>query len=50
MDKIKNEFIRGTAHVRQIEDKVWEARLTWYGHAQRRMQSILVKGCCAWIC
>ena len=32
MDKIKNEFIRGTAHVRQIGDKVREARLMLYGH------------------
>ena len=32
MNKIKNEFIiRGTAHVRQIGDKVREARLGWYG-------------------
>ena len=30
MDKIKNEFIRGTAQVRQIGDKVREARLKWY--------------------
>ena len=35
MDKIKNEFIRGTAQVRQIGDKVREARLRWYGHMQR---------------
>ena len=46
MDKTKNEFIRGTAQVRQIGDKVRKARLRWYGH----MQSILVKGCCAWSC
>ena len=32
MDKIKNEFIRGTAQVRQIGDKVKEARLSWYGY------------------
>ena len=36
MDKIKNEFIRGTAQVRKIGDKVREARLRWYGHMQRR--------------
>ena len=36
MDKIKNEFIRGTAQVRQMGDKVREARLRWYGHMQRQ--------------
>ena len=36
MDKIKNEFIGGIAHVRQIGDKVREARLRWYGHVQRQ--------------
>ena len=36
MDKIKNEFIRGTVHVRQIGDKVREARLRWNGHVERR--------------
>ena len=36
MDEIKNEFIRGNVHVRQIGDKVREARLMWYGHVQRQ--------------
>ena len=36
MDKIKNKFIRRTARVRQIGDKVRGARLRWYGHVQRR--------------
>ena len=34
MDKIKNDFIRGTAQVREIGDKVREARLRWCGHVQ----------------
>ncbi|KAI5086583.1 butyrophilin-like protein 3 [Silurus meridionalis] len=36
MDKIRNEFIRGTAHVACFGDKVREARLRWFGHVQRR--------------
>ncbi|KAI5085502.1 hypothetical protein C0J45_2268, partial [Silurus meridionalis] len=36
MDKIRNEFIRGTAHVGCFGDKVREARLRWFGHVQRR--------------
>ncbi|KAI5089279.1 hypothetical protein C0J45_20687 [Silurus meridionalis] len=36
MDKIRNQFIRGTAHVGCFGDKVREARLRWFGHVQRR--------------
>ncbi|KAI5086753.1 hypothetical protein C0J45_23264, partial [Silurus meridionalis] len=36
MDKIRNLFIRGTAHVGCFGDKVREARLRWFGHVQRR--------------
>lgn len=36
MDRIRNEFIRGTAQVRQFGDKAREARLLWFGHVQRR--------------
>ncbi|KAK2917518.1 hypothetical protein Q8A73_004265 [Channa argus] len=36
MDRIRNEDIRGTAHVRCFGDKVREARLRWFGHVQRR--------------
>ena len=43
MDKIKNEFIRGTAHVRQIGEKVREARLRWYGYVQRQNAEYIVK-------
>ena len=36
MDRIRNEYIRGTAHVRCFGEKVREARLRWFGHVQRR--------------
>ncbi|KAK3532154.1 hypothetical protein QTP86_009025 [Hemibagrus guttatus] len=36
LDRIRNEYIRGTAHVGHMEDKVREARLRWFGHVQRR--------------
>ena len=36
MDKIRNEFIRGSSHVARFGHKVREARLRWFGHVQRR--------------
>jgi hypothetical protein len=33
MDRIKNEYIKGTAHER-FGDKAREARLRWFGHVQ----------------
>ncbi|KAK3505678.1 hypothetical protein QTP70_004488, partial [Hemibagrus guttatus] len=36
LDRIRNEYIRGTAHVGLMGDKVREARLRWFGHVQRR--------------
>ncbi|KAK3521327.1 hypothetical protein QTP70_003170 [Hemibagrus guttatus] len=36
LDKFRNEYIRGTAHVGRVGDKVREARLRWFGHVQRR--------------
>ncbi|KAK3558157.1 hypothetical protein QTP86_011880 [Hemibagrus guttatus] len=35
LDRIRNEYIRGTAHVGRLGDKVREARLRWFGHVQR---------------
>ena len=32
MDKIRNEYIRGTAPVGRFGEKTPEARLRWYGH------------------
>uniref|UniRef100_A0A8C7WUM6 MHC class I-like antigen recognition-like domain-containing protein n=1 Tax=Oryzias sinensis TaxID=183150 RepID=A0A8C7WUM6_9TELE len=31
-NRIRNEYIRGTAHVACVSDKVREARLRWFGH------------------
>ena len=36
MDKIRNEYIRGTAHVGRFGEKTREARLRWYGHVRRK--------------
>ncbi|MCI4387574.1 hypothetical protein PGIGA_G00075700 [Pangasianodon gigas] len=36
LDRIRNEYIRGTAHVGHLGDKVREAGLRWFGHVQRR--------------
>ncbi|KAK3517150.1 hypothetical protein QTP86_003947 [Hemibagrus guttatus] len=36
LDRIRNEYIRGTAHVGRLGDKVREARLRWFGYVQRR--------------
>ncbi|KAK3565550.1 hypothetical protein QTP86_011915 [Hemibagrus guttatus] len=41
LDRIRNEFIRGTAHVGRLGDKVREARLRWFGHVQRREMQVL---------
>ena len=39
LDKIKNDVIRGTAHVRRLRDKLRESRLRWFGHVQRREEN-----------
>ncbi|KAK3564131.1 hypothetical protein QTP86_007801 [Hemibagrus guttatus] len=36
LDRVRNEYIRGTAHVGRLGDKVREAKLRWFGHVQRR--------------
>ncbi|KAK3539374.1 hypothetical protein QTP70_003859 [Hemibagrus guttatus] len=41
LDRIRNEYIRETAHVGRLGDKVREARLRWFGHVQRRDNSKL---------
>ncbi|KAK3522601.1 hypothetical protein QTP86_027161, partial [Hemibagrus guttatus] len=36
LDRIRNKYIRGTAHVGHMGDKVRETRLRWFGHVQKR--------------
>ncbi|KAK3545315.1 hypothetical protein QTP70_003668 [Hemibagrus guttatus] len=43
LDRIRNEYIRGTAHVGRLGDKVREARLRWFGHVQRRESEYVEK-------
>ncbi|XP_070003183.1 uncharacterized protein [Nicotiana sylvestris] len=45
MDKIRNDDIREKVHVAPIEDKMWEARLRWFGHVQRRSPDVPVRRC-----
>ena len=50
-DKIRNEYVRGTAKISKLGDKLWNARLCWYGHVKRgedyvgkRMMEMAVPG------
>ena len=36
MDKMRNEYIRGTAQVGRFGEKTLEARLKWYDHVRRK--------------
>lgn len=38
MDKIRNEYIRGSLKVAPITEKIRSARLGWYGHVMRRSE------------
>ncbi|KAK3519688.1 hypothetical protein QTP70_000998, partial [Hemibagrus guttatus] len=42
LDRIRNEYIRGTAHVGRLGDKVREATLRWFGHVQRRENDVVL--------
>ncbi|KAK3528293.1 hypothetical protein QTP86_030755, partial [Hemibagrus guttatus] len=39
LDRMRNEYIRGAAHVGRLGAKVREARLRWFGYVQRRENS-----------
>ncbi|XP_063382204.1 uncharacterized protein LOC134668693 [Cydia fagiglandana] len=43
LDRIRNEYIRGSFGVAPIIDKAKEKRLRWYGHVQRREEDHPVK-------
>ena len=45
MDKIRNEYIRGTAQVGKFGEKTREARLRWYGYLRRKDDGYTGKGC-----
>ena len=36
MDKLRNEYISGTAQVGRFGEKTRETRLKWYGHVWRK--------------
>ena len=35
-DKKRNEYVRGTAKIEKLGDKLRNAMLRWYGHVKRR--------------
>ncbi|KAF3665201.1 low-temperature-induced cysteine proteinase-like precursor [Capsicum annuum] len=35
-DRVRNESIRAKVGMTSVEDKMWEARLRWFGHVMRR--------------
>ena len=42
-DKIRNEYVRGTAKIAKLGDKLRNARLLWYGHVKRREEGYVGK-------
>ena len=43
LDRIRNDYIRGTFKVTQIQDKMRESRLRWYGHVMRRNEDHMTR-------
>ena len=43
-DRIRNEYIRGTAKVTEISKKIQESRLRLYGHLKRRVGKTMWEG------
>ena len=42
-DKTRNDYVRGTAKIAKLEDKLWNARLCLYGHVKRREEGYVGK-------
>ena len=42
-DKIKNKYVRGTAKIAKLGDKLRNARLRWYGHVKWREKNYVGK-------
>ena len=42
-DKIRNEYVRGTAKIAKLGNKLRGARLRWYGHVRRREEGYVGK-------
>ncbi|VFQ71359.1 unnamed protein product [Cuscuta campestris] len=45
LDRISNEVIRRQVGMAPVEDKLWEARLRWFGHVRRRNADAPVRRC-----
>ncbi|XP_048000301.1 uncharacterized protein LOC125237350 [Leguminivora glycinivorella] len=43
LDKVRNEYIRGSFKVAPIAQKLTENRLRWYGHIKRRSEDHVVQ-------
>ena len=42
-DKIRNEYVRGTAKIAKLGEKLQNVRLRWYGHVKRREEDYVGK-------
>ena len=42
-DKISNEYVRVTAKIEKLGDKLRDARLRWNGHVKRREEGYVGK-------
>ena len=43
-DKIRNEYVRGTAKIAKLGEKLRNVRLRWYGHVKREKKTTWGKG------